>query len=142
MHYNFLCIGDIGNDSDSSEMKAFRENYAMLCNTMTDIDDLLKYFVSEEIITINEEERIKNCSTKSDKVRMLLLIISGPLQTGDKYGFYVMLKIMKKYGTKATQSLAELIKSSVSFNFSNTEGQRKDEQSKSMFHYYTVYYYA
>ena len=81
----------------------------MLCNTMTDIDDLLTYFVSENIITLNEEEVIKSSTTKSEKVRKLLLNISGPLKAGDANGFYVMLKIMKDRGTKATQNLATLL---------------------------------
>lgn len=124
----YCTVGNLGDGSESKEMKAFRENYAGLCNTMTDIDDLLKYFVTEEIITINEEEKIKNHITKSDKVRMLLLRISGPLQAGNKTGFYVMLKIMKKYGTRATQDLAEFLESSTIYSGE----RRQDESLKSM----------
>ena len=85
----------------------------MLCNTITDIDDLLKYFVAEKIITLNEEEKIKSSATKSDKVRKLLLNISGPLKAGNTNGFYTMLKIMKDRGTKATQNLATLLSSRI-----------------------------
>ena len=67
----------------------------------------------EKIITIEEEEKIKACTMKSDKVRMLLLNISGPLKAGDNDGFYVMLKIMKCFGTRATQNLAAHIESCV-----------------------------
>ena len=93
----------------------FQKNYADLCSTMIDIDNLLKYFVTENIITISDEEYIKMSVSTSEKVRKLLLHISGPLQAGDPNGFYVMLKIMIKYGTKSTQQLAKSIASHVNF---------------------------
>jgi len=94
-----------------NELEVFQENYAMLCNTLKDIDDLLKYFVTEKIITIDEEEKIRTSATKSEKAEKLLLNISGPLQAGNTNGFHIMLKIMKKYGTKVTQDLVEHISS-------------------------------
>ncbi|XP_065918725.1 NACHT, LRR and PYD domains-containing protein 14-like [Dysidea avara] len=100
-------------DSNLEEFTILQENYAVLCNTMTDIDDLLKYFVAEKIITLNEEEEIKSSATKSDKVRKLLLNISGPLKAGNNNGFYTMLKIMKDRGTKATQNLATFLSSRI-----------------------------
>ena len=96
--------------SDNNELSVLQENYAKLCSTMTDIENLLKYFVAERIINIDEDEVIKSCVTKAEKVKKLLLNISGPLQAGNKDGFYIMLKIMKDHGTKATQSLAEDIR--------------------------------
>jgi len=110
------------------EFTILQENYAVLCNTMTDIDDLLKYFVTEKIITLNEEEEIKSSTTKSDKVRKLLLNISGPLKAGDKNGFYVMLKIMKDHGTKATQNLATLLTARVT-----TDDRPSHEDPESLF---------
>jgi len=80
---------------------------------MTDINDLLKYFVAEKVITPNEEEEIRNVATKSDKVSKLLLNISGPLKAGDKHGFYTLLKIMKDHGTKVTQNLAKFLSTRV-----------------------------
>ena len=91
------------------ELTVFREYYAKLCDTMTDVDDLLKYFVSEKIIAKSEEEEIKSASTKLERVRKLLLNISGPLKAGDNKGFHIMLKIMKEHGTLTTQDLAEVI---------------------------------
>ena len=70
----FTCVGD--DCLDVNELTVFREYYAKLCDTMTDIDDLLKYFVSEEIITISEEQEIKS---SSERVRNLLRYIAGPL---------------------------------------------------------------
>ena len=82
-----------------------------LCNTLTDIDDLLACFVTERIITISEEEVIKSSSTKPGKVQKLLLNISSPLKSGCTTGFDVMLKIMKERGTLPTQDLAKEIES-------------------------------
>lgn len=113
-------------------MKVFTENYAVLCKTMTDIDDLLMYFVSEEIITINEKEEMNNC-IRTEKVEKLLAVIAGPLQTGYKKGFYVMLKVMKKYGTKATQYLAKQIEISVALNDGKAE-TKQEEQQKGLYH--------
>lgn len=129
----FHSVSFIEDDSESGEMTAFRCNYATLCNTMTDVDDLLKYFVTEKIITTNEEEKIKSRATKSDRVKALLLNISGPLQAGDKNGFCVMLRIMKKYGTKATQDLAISTASSAALDLNSISAE--DELPKSMFYY-------
>ena len=95
--------------TNSSELVVFKENYASLCKTITDINELLKYFVAEKIININQEEDIKACSVKSERVSKLLLIVAGPLEAGDIKGFYKMLKIMKTYGVDATQRLADYI---------------------------------
>ena len=56
---------------------------------------------------MDQEEEIRACTTRSEKVSMLLLNISGPLEDGDSKGFYTMLKIMKNYGVDATQRLAD-----------------------------------
>jgi len=100
----------VGSLIDDTEVAVFRENYASLCNTITDINELLKYFVTENIISMDQEEVIKtSCVTKSDKVSTLLLHISCPLESGDSNGFYTMLQIMKTYGVDATQRLADQI---------------------------------
>ena len=80
-----------------------------MCNTITDINELLIYFVTEKIITMNQQEEIKSCNTKSERVSKLLLNIWGPLEAGDSNGFYTMLKIMKTHGVNATQKLADHI---------------------------------
>ena len=97
----------------TDELTVLQENYAILRHTLMDVDNLLQYFVVENIITMDEEDKIKSLDVKSEKVRNLLLYISGPLQAGDTNGFYNMLKIMKRYGTRATQSLAKHMESSL-----------------------------
>ena len=89
--------------------RIFKDNYAKLCDTMTDVNGLLKYFVAEKIITLDQEDEIKTTVINSERVSKLLLIISGPLKAGDSKGFYTLLQIMKSYGVDATQHLAEQI---------------------------------
>ena len=105
----FMLLGLISSDSKFNELELFTENYARLCTTMTDINGLLKYFVAEKIITLEQEETIKDSVTNSERVSKLLVIISGPLQANDNKGFYTMLQIMKTYGVDATQHLADQI---------------------------------
>ena len=108
--YAYMYTGSLIDDTEVDELAVFRENYASLCNTITDINQLLKYFVTENIINMGQEEEIKtSCATNSDKVSTLLLHISRPLESGDSKGFYTMLQIMKTYGIDATQCLADQI---------------------------------
>ena len=100
-------------------MTVFKENYALLCNTITDINELLRYFVAEKIITMDQHGEIEACATKSGKVSKLLLHISKLLEGGNTGGFYTMLKIMKTYGIDATQCLADHIITRININFAN-----------------------
>ena len=92
----------LANISTLKELSVFQKHYAKLCNTITDINNLLKYFVSHRIINMDDEEEIKNVVVASEKVRKLLLHISGPLKANNTEGFYVMLNIMKEHGMRAT----------------------------------------
>jgi len=94
----------------SFELTLFQEYYTTLCHTITDITTLVRYFVQERIISIDEVEVIENQSTTSEKVTVLLRHISGPLAVCDNRGFYVMLEITKNHGTLATSNLADKIK--------------------------------
>ena len=92
-----------------SELKVFKDNYALLCDTLIDVSELLTYFVIEKIITKDQQKQINTLTINSEKASRLLLIISGPLKAGDSKGFYTMLGIMKTYGVDATQRLADRI---------------------------------
>jgi len=93
-----------------SELAVFEENYALLCNTITDVNDpLIKCFVEEKFLTTEEERQIAAVTGASEKLRLLLLKISTLLQTNNIRGFNVMLKIMKEHGGKLTQTLADHI---------------------------------
>ena len=96
----------------------FTNHYAKLCNTLTDIDNLLPYFVEENIISINDVDEINAIvpSTKKLKVQKLMTHISGPLTAGNTEVFYTMLRIMEDYGHQATQQLADQINRSLPRN--------------------------
>ena len=90
------------------EKDVFIRHYASLCSTVTDINTLLPYFVSENIISISDHEKIISDPnvTNSEKVVKLLSHISGPLEAGDAKGFHKMLDIMKERGNQGTKDLA------------------------------------
>ena len=98
----------ISNPESAIELTVFQENYAMLCNTITEIEDLLQYFKAENIITSGEEEDIKNIATNPEKTKAVMLNILTSLEAGNNK-FYAMLKVLKNHGFVPTQNLAELI---------------------------------
>ena len=104
--YVFMYVDE---DSSSCEPElsiqtVIKENYALLCNTITDIvDPLMKYLAEEKTFTLKEEKQV---SEASEKVRLLLNTL---LESDDKRGIYMMLKIMKEHGGKGTQNLADHI---------------------------------
>ena len=88
----------------------FEENYGLLRITITDIiDPVVKCFMDRKHLTVDEEEQITAITTASEKIESLLIKISSLLKDGNSVGFYVMLKIMKEQGGKATQTLADHI---------------------------------
>ena len=97
------------------EERIFTKHYSKLCNTLTDIDNLLQHFVEEEVITTNDLEEINTAipSTKKYKVQKLMTHISGPFTAGNTEVFYTMLRIMEDYGHQATQQLADQIRRSL-----------------------------
>ena len=111
MHHYYLITGSMS--SHMSEEKIFTENYAKLCNTLTDINNLLKYFVQAEIITDEQGLEISSNIIPSEKVKKLLIHISGPLKAGNKANFYTMLEIMEKQGTCTTKELAAVLKTAL-----------------------------
>ena len=94
-------------------MEVFTEYYPKLCNTMTDIENLLKYFVQRNIIKSEDQDVICSNNKSSDKVRAFLKYISGPLQGGNEEGFHIMLNIMEKHGVEATKKLSKELKTTL-----------------------------
>ena len=92
------------------ERNVFTEHYSIFCNTLTDIDNLLKYFVQEKVIKSDDQDEINSLVKKSEKVQKLLKHIVGPLEAGDSKGFYTMLDIMENHGVQATKDLADSLK--------------------------------
>ena len=93
---------------ESIELLVFQQFYPKLC-VITDIDNLLKYFYQESIISYTENEEIQH-TIKKEKVSKFLAIIHDFLKRGSNKIFYDMLKVMKCHGLEYTQTLADQIK--------------------------------
>ena len=105
-----------------SEEEVFTTYYPQLCNTLTDVDNLLPHFVQHGIITVNDLEEIGATVPSTKKVQKLLMHISGPLKAGNTEVFYTMLRIMEENGLKVTNQLADQIRKSLPA----TDENRKD----------------
>ena len=103
------------------EQKMFTRHYSQLCDTLTDVDNLLPHFVQEGVITNNDLEEISAIvpSTKKQKVQKLMIHASGPLKAGNTEVFYIMLRIMEEHGHHATRHLADKIRQSLSETMHN-----------------------
>ena len=88
----------------------FAEHESNLCNTLIDVQDLLPYFVAEDMITEDEACNVKSPGTLSEKVQALLVHITGPLKVGDTKPFYAMLKIMEQHGSPTTQQFGNRLR--------------------------------
>ena len=106
-------------DLQSNKKDIFTRHYASLCSTLTNIDHLLRYFVQDNIITVNNVEEINAITTTPKKVEKLLSHIYGPLEVGDAKGFHTMLTIMKEHGNQSTKDLA--VKMSCEMNLTNNK---------------------
>ena len=96
--------------STLSELAVFEENFALLCNTITDINlPLTEQFLKEKIITAEEERQVEAITAPPEKLRHLLLIISSSLKADNARSFYIMVKVMETHGGKATQTLVNHI---------------------------------
>ena len=96
-----------------TEKEILNNHYASLCSTLTDIDNLLPFFVQESVISVSDLEEINACKTMRNKVQKLLLHISCPLQAGDASGFRKMLTIMEEHGIQCTKDLAVKMSSNI-----------------------------
>ena len=96
------------------EYEEFSKCYSQLCNTITDVDTLLPYFVQEKIILPDNQQEINAIAEIDEKVQKLMTYISGPLKAGNTEVFYTMLRIMEEYGNQTTQKLTAEMRKSLS----------------------------
>ena len=95
----------------ATELTVFEENYALLCNTITDIiGPLMKCFVEEKPFSDEPEKEISAITAAPEKLRLILQNISISLKDNNTQTFYMLLKIMKEHGGKGTQVLADHMK--------------------------------
>ena len=109
------------------EEEMFTKHYSQLCDTLTDVENLLQHFVQHRVITSNDLEEISATVPLRRKVQKLLMHISGPLRAGNTEVFYTMLRIMEECGHQATRQLADQIRKS----FSATDKSGKDSSRHS-----------
>ena len=65
--------------------------------------------MSEEIITLAENDEISAESSPTKKIETFLRKVSSPLESGQTKPFYAMLEVMASYGNRATKELARCI---------------------------------
>ena len=81
-----------------------------MTHTLTDIDTLLPYFISKEVINVQDRAVIKSKPRPSDQVNELLMYINGPLSVNDTTSFYSLLDVMEEHGNITTKQLANAMK--------------------------------
>ena len=86
----------------------FRKHYAQMCDVLKTEDGLLKYFVSANLITYDDESDIMD-QPLAQKGSILLKHFSGPVSNGYTDGFLTMLNIMQSHGKATAQELANTI---------------------------------
>ena len=103
------------------EEEVYIKHYPTLCDTITDLDGLLPYFVQENVIGTDDLAEINAItpSTMKSRVEKLLTYISGPLKGGNTQVFYIMLSIMENHGNQATQQLSKQISSVIGYDCGN-----------------------
>ena len=75
-----------------------------------DINDMLiECFMENRLFTIEEQKQIMTATSAPEKLKLLLQKISTSLKADNAKSFYIMLKAMKKHGSKGTQTLADHI---------------------------------
>ena len=84
--------------------------YADLTNVLFNTD-LSAEFVTAGIISIHEEEIIRNAPNSQEKAKKFLRIISSHIEISHTKSFISMLDIMETKGTMVTKGLAIKIKS-------------------------------
>ena len=105
----YIATDVVDNGSMLSELAlaVFEENFALLCNTITDINlPLTEQFLKEKIITAEEERQVAAITAPLEKLLHLLEIISSSLKANNTRSFHIMVKVMKTHGGKQTQTLA------------------------------------
>ena len=88
--------------------KILTKYYSKLGDVLKHEDGLLSKFVSEEIISTDDEDVInkENLTRKGPK---LVSLICGPVKSGYTKGFFTMLHIMKSHGRPDTREIADKI---------------------------------
>ena len=107
LHY---CLPNTDNGASLNELAVFEETYALLNNTISDINDqLMECLIKDKFFTTEEENQIAAVTETPGKLRLLLEKISQSLKSDNTRGFFIMSKTMKEHGNKGTQILSDFI---------------------------------
>ena len=88
-----MCVCFIGN---AKEFKVFREYSDELANILP-VNNILNKLISENIITFEDTEEIKDLPKSQDKALFVLNIVARSLKAGITDDFYKLLNIMEEY---------------------------------------------
>ena len=106
----FVCFLTDQKEIHAHAQMIFKNFYPELTATLFSTD-LSSYFVSKNIISMDDEELIDKATTNKEKARIVLRIINSHLEGGYINSFKDMLDIMENRGTKPIADLALKIKS-------------------------------
>ena len=108
-----ICL-HTGNEKNVPEYSVFTSHYHELVSTFSSANvNLPDYFVSESIITIEDNHTIHSKTDPHEKAMLLLKPIVATLQSGSTTSFDKMLGIMRKYGNESMRLLADKITQSL-----------------------------
>lgn len=108
----------------------FTKHYASLINVLP-IKNLSKYFVSEGIISFEDDEIIQQISVQSEATSLVLRKIATSLKIGQPKSFDTFLSIMEKYGNVTSGELANQMRGQLMKNVS---------YAKYVYNYCTVFF--
>ena len=97
-------------ETQANVQKIFKRFYPDLTAILFS-SDLSSFFVSKDIISMDDEDLIDKASTKKEKAKIVLKIIYSHLESGYIDSFKDIVDIMENRGTKPVAELALKIKS-------------------------------
>ena len=100
-------------------LEVFTDHYSKLQNILP-INNLSGHFVSERIITFEEEQVIQQTVVQSQAASIVLRKIANSLKAGHTRSFDKLLSIMKDHGGLSCEELANQIRGELSKNTSGS----------------------
>ena len=91
----------------------FKASYAKLANVLP-VKSLSHHLVSNEIITIDEEEEIASIPTSKEKASFVLRKIARSLEVGITNSYYTLLTLMQNHGGDVAVLASQLTASNIS----------------------------
>ena len=111
----FICITNVSIlYTIGDELRVFKKYYNDMMEIIP-ITSLSGYLGSVNIITPSEDEEVTSPAIPTEKVRTLLLKMSGSLEAGQTESFYRLLDILENFGNKDCSKLASKMRKEISF---------------------------